>query len=64
MGAHQEKNIYKDKENARYFIEREMGRPYGKEILEIESQIAELKQKMIQLLKKRYEIEEQKRKGN
>ena len=63
MGSDQGRNIYKDKENARYFIEGELGRPYGKEILEIESQISQLKQRMIQLLKLRYEKEEQKRKG-
>ena len=62
MGNQSETHIYRAREKAREFIEKEMTRPYGKEILEIEGKITELEKKMGELLIKRYEIEEQRRK--
>ena len=55
-------NTIRERKNEREFIEREMGRPFGKEILDIEEKIIKLKLEMESLLRKRYLIEEKERK--
>ena len=52
----------RERKSEREFIENEMGRPYGKEILDIEEKIIKLKLEMESLLRKRYLIEEKERK--
>jgi hypothetical protein len=48
------------REKTRRFIKKEMSRPHGKEIIEIEEKIMELIKRMDHLLLERYEIEKRK----
>ena len=55
-----ENRILRAREETRLFIEKEMSRPHGKEIIEIEEKIMELTKRMDHLLMERYEIEKRK----
>ena len=55
-----EERVLDVREKTRRFIEKEMSRPHGKEIIEIEEKIMELTKRMDHLLMERYEIEKRK----
>ena len=60
MGNKNEDRVLEARERTRRFIEKEMSRPNGKEIIEIEEKIMELTKRMDHLLMERYEIEKRK----
>ena len=60
MGNKNEDRVLEARERTRRFIEKEMSRPHGKEIIEIEEKIMELTKRMDHLLMERYEIEKRK----
>ena len=60
MGNKNEDRVQEASERTRRFIEKEMSRPHGKEIIEIEEKIMELTKRMDHLLMERYEIEKRK----
>ena len=60
MGNKNEDRVLEARERTRRFIEKEMSRPNGKEIIEIEEKIMELIKRMDHLLLERYEIEKRK----
>ena len=55
-----EERVLDAREKTRRFIEKEMSRPHGKEIIEIEEKIMELIKRMDHLLLERYDIEKRK----
>ena len=55
-----EERVLDVREKTRRFIEKEMSRPHGKEIIEIEEKIMELTKRMDHLLMERYDIEKRK----